>query len=234
MCDHYVRKCQIKCTICEKFYPCRHCHNKVISIEKTNIHLMASGNIRCTECDFEQMPSESCSNCKITFADYSCIKCRYYSNLPAYHCDTCNICYKNPTHICLLPKETCPICYEDINDIINRYCLPCGHILHHVCAIELLNADHSICPLCRSQIRSIYLCDYCQINLFIKGAAVKIKKLNCGHKLHLTCGIQCSTFFLDNIVLSNLEGIAKLIENGENILQKIKCPKCEVVSEMIY
>lgn len=235
MCEHYVRKCEIKCGKCSKFYSCKKCHDIIISLYNEDIHIIDTvcNIIRCLNCGKEQNASETCDECNIKFGQYSCLKCKYYGNMRSYHCDKCDICYNRDTHECFDRDIKCVICLDNISDMNNMYKLPCHHIIHRTCMIQLSNANHSKCPLCRNHIRLSYLCDYCNLNLLETGYSCKISHLNCGHKLHLECSLKWSTYLSDEIVLTQLDCIPRLLKEGKIIKQRIICHKCNAVSECV-
>ena len=96
--------------------------------------------------------------------------------------------------------------------------------------IRLSNANHSKCPLCRSNVRLSYRCDCCDIDLLVKGYSAKISSLSCGHKLHLECASKYLTYLCDDIsIQSNM--VSELLKEGRDIKQTIICPKCKMISD---
>jgi len=187
MCDHYERYCDIKCDICNEWFACRKCHDNKIAVCGGDVHIANYSNItriKCRQCQTEQPPNITCQNCQIQLGNFYCLRCRYYGNKQNYHCDVCNCCYLSSSHKCKI-GDICCICLEDDNEI--RTVLPCGHVIHRVCYIKLGNSNHNNCPLCRSIVRKVLLCDLCHENILDKGYAAFVSKLHCGHNYHNHC-----------------------------------------------
>lgn len=172
MCEHYDRKCSLKCNQCNDFYSCRICH------DEKQTHVFDRYNvveIKCSECNFIQKPSCECTECHITFAKYFCNICNLYDNngdtKGIWHCDGCNLCrvggkenyfhcdtckccisIKNTEHVCLtnILNNNCPICTEDMfSSRIPSTMLRCGHYLHSDCYKQLINQPNiPRCPTC--------------------------------------------------------------------------------------
>lgn len=119
----------------------------------------------------------------------------------------CNCCYLSLSHSCGITK-TCCICLTDMDDRSICSTLPCGHIIHRKCYVQLGNSNHNNCSLCRSTIRKVLICDLCNMNMLDRGYATMITRLYCNHIFHNGCiTISCS----DNII-------------------QVTCPKCGYLS----
>ena len=68
-CSHYIRNCMIYANCCNKYYPCRLCHDEE---EDHKINRYEIKTIICKECKTIQDSSNQCINCNIQFAEYFC------------------------------------------------------------------------------------------------------------------------------------------------------------------
>lgn len=167
-CPHYKRNCSLKCIKCNKFYPCRICHDEH---EDHKLERHKVKEIRCRECNFVQEKSSHCLNCSIEFSRYYCSVCTLYDDAEnkiithcdkcgicrlgeTIHCDKCDMCYDKSifdSHRCNGKfDDVCPICHENLKDSTTAATtLPCGHKMHHKCfQNNLMNGNYQ-CPLCK-------------------------------------------------------------------------------------
>jgi len=185
-CSHYLRKCDIQAPCCKIWSHCRHCHNEKYKGPKgpgclvETMDRRALNKIRCLDCQTEQEPSPSCTNCKISFARYYCDICKFWDDKPdkeifhcekcgicrtgttsiVTHCDTCGACYMNEVfakHKCKegIYDSDCPVCLENLFNSI-KPAAPlerCGHPIHYDCLRSLYKkSDRPRCPICRKML----------------------------------------------------------------------------------
>lgn len=176
-CPHYQRACKLLCGICNKWVPCRLCHDE-LHHEKS--HLLEKDKIvwiMCMRCQNVQRPSRSCEKCLEEFASYCCEKCKLYDNDEAkdiYHCDKCGICRLGlglgtdffhcdgcqaclsielqDNHKCIerATMSNCPICGDYMFTSVKPvvYMSPCGHAIHQHCFDEYTRHSYK-CPHCQ-------------------------------------------------------------------------------------
>jgi RING finger/CHY zinc finger protein 1 len=173
-CKHYQRNCLILAECCQKFYPCRICHDEK---EDHKINRYLTKKMKCKLCNEIQDVSNECITCNEKMGDYYCDICHLWINseeeINIFHCKECNMCrmgkredfihcnrcngcinkniYEN--HACNINgmKSLCPICQEDIHSSRrNVYIIKkCNHILHMDCAVDYLNSRKFRCPICK-------------------------------------------------------------------------------------
>lgn len=175
VCEHYKKGCDVECPTCNKFYPCRLCHD---TYEDHKLDRFGINKIRCKKCKFIQTPSQKCINCNSLFGFYYCPICHLweFTNKCIFHCDKCGICrvgrkqdfvhcdkcnmcitrkhYENG-HKCVenSTKANCPVCNEYMFDSTeNTSVLPCGHSMHEDCLKNLISKKKFQCPLCKKSI----------------------------------------------------------------------------------
>jgi uncharacterized CHY-type Zn-finger protein len=88
-CIHYLRGCKIQCSNCEKFYPCRVCHDEEEDhpLERRDVEY-----VFCYVCKQIVPFGKECKNCNVEFGDYCCDECRLIIATPyhnTYHCSKC-------------------------------------------------------------------------------------------------------------------------------------------------
>ncbi|KAF1810182.1 zf-CHY-domain-containing protein [Eremomyces bilateralis CBS 781.70] len=173
-CAHYKRNVKLQCATCQKWYPCRHCHNDAEPSHALPRHL--TKNMLCMLCKTPQPAGATCINCTETTAYHYCDICKLWDDdvdKPIYHCADCGLCRRGeglgkdfvhckectvciliqhfPTHRCL-PRATdrdCPICFTYMftsSDSI--VAMPCGHYLHQKCYNEYMKREYR-CPICK-------------------------------------------------------------------------------------
>lgn len=169
MCKHYQRKCMIYVECCKTFYPCRLCHDEENTHEIDRYRIQ---KIRCNDCLCIQEKSNECIQCHVSFSDHYCPLCNLWCEVPIYHCDLCNICYKLPpenrfhcqdcnlcvltenAHSCLgkiaSKEEICSICLSNLYYSVKpSMILKCKHAIHKDCFEEMLRNNNFSCPLCK-------------------------------------------------------------------------------------
>lgn len=170
-CHHYERKCDIFAPCCQRYYPCRRCHDQE---QDHHLDRYRIETIRCRGCGQEQPPANECVSCGIRFADYYCDICHLWCDKEIFHCDLCRTCFFEKTHHCeqcgicfstenhpcfnriLSETEECCICLEPlIRHIKAPYELPCHHIIHRECMEAMIEKNHIGCPLCKKTMLPI-------------------------------------------------------------------------------
>ncbi|KAK5639670.1 hypothetical protein RI129_012162 [Pyrocoelia pectoralis] len=131
--------------------------------------------VKCFFCDNVQTVKDTCDNCGIAFALYSCISCLVWDSNPKghFHCDECNLCriggkenyfHCKKCHICFANRlknnhkcikncglGNCPLCGGRIHDSSMELHVPeCGHLLHDKCYCMLLSNNIHSCIVCNS------------------------------------------------------------------------------------
>lgn len=173
-CQHYTRKCWIKAACCNKYYPCRLCHDEA---EDHQIDRRATQFIACTSCgEMEHPIAPNCRKCGARFAKYFCKPCRLYNDDPNkhayhcekcgicrvgkglgidnYHCDKCNTCVpidRKDSHPCREHNldANCPICNVHMGTSTEpSYVLRCSHPIHVKCLEGYLKSGRYTCPIC--------------------------------------------------------------------------------------
>jgi RING finger/CHY zinc finger protein 1 len=155
-CTHYNRGCHVFCQECNKFYPCRLCHdaNENHKLDRFNVE-----KVMCRGCKTIQQPDKTCKQCGKVFGFYYCPTCHLWEcndkkifhcakcgicrigkQTDYIHCDKCNIClevshYKSHKCVENSTKANCPICNEYMFDSVNKpiEILKCGHSIHQEC-----------------------------------------------------------------------------------------------------
>lgn len=91
-CQHYERNIKLQCFDCDKWYPCRLCHD---SQEDHKLPRFETEHMLCMLCLTPQAVSDVCINCGELAAQYYCSICKLWENRsskPIYHCYDCGIC----------------------------------------------------------------------------------------------------------------------------------------------
>lgn len=89
-CPHYIRNNKLQCVTCNKWYPCRLCHD---AVETHTLPRTLTKSMLCTLCSTVQPVAQDCCNCNARMAAYYCDKCKLWdSSRKNYHCDDCGIC----------------------------------------------------------------------------------------------------------------------------------------------
>lgn len=91
-CSHYKRNVKVQCAACEKWYPCRLCHDEV---EEHVLPRKLTKHMLCMLCSHPQKASDTCIKCNESAASYYCSICKLWSDdvdKHIYHCDECGIC----------------------------------------------------------------------------------------------------------------------------------------------
>ncbi|EDQ90732.1 uncharacterized protein MONBRDRAFT_18535 [Monosiga brevicollis MX1] len=175
-CQHYERHCHIKAVCCQRFYPCRRCHDQDTEsgCDTVEMDRKAVQRICCQQCGLEQLVSEGCLRCGCRFGKYFCPLCRMFDDQLSKgtwhchgcgicrvggkeaftHCDRCRVCYTNKRfedHTCVEDAmgRDCPVCLEFLHTSTTAVVVPkCGHILHRSCYDEVLTSSTGRCPVC--------------------------------------------------------------------------------------
>jgi len=120
--------------------------------------------VLCMKCQSLQPASDKCCNCYESFARYNCRICNLYDDKDGqeiYHCPFCNVCRKGKG----LGHDF-------------RHCMQCN------ACVSIVPHEKSCEHVCISQTLG-GCCSICQEGLF--NATMPLKKLNCGHVMHLHC-----------------------------------------------
>jgi len=175
-CFHYQRFASILAPCCNKFYPCRWCHD---NNENHEINRFDIKKMKCLLCNKEQNISSYCINCNNNMAKYFCSTCNILDNYGIrkqifhcnkcgicriggkenfHHCDKCNGCIHislKDKHKCIqnTMKQDCSICLDDMFNSRNGVIiLKCGHSFHKKCINNSIMCRNYFCPLCRQKI----------------------------------------------------------------------------------
>lgn len=175
-CVHYRRNCKVQCIECQKFYPCRLCHDDV---ESHNLPRRETKYMLCMLCDKVSRAGQFCGNCHEEMAAYFCTVCNLWSDDPEksiFHCDDCGICRIGAgigidtihcqkcgicmnieladNHPCIeqSANSNCPICLEYLFNSTNVLMfMSCGHPIHQLCYESYVTANYK-CPICFKSI----------------------------------------------------------------------------------
>lgn len=177
-CEHYQRNCKIECSICQKWFVCRFCHDEAVKDHKLIRHDIK--HIICMYCSTPQEPNgQDCIECEKELANYFCSICKLYDNdynkdiyhcekcgicrlglglgKDYFHCDECNICLSinlKANHKCVVNTThcNCPICEEYLFTSSSKVVfMKCGHLIHESCYKNLIQHGYK-CPLCKKTI----------------------------------------------------------------------------------
>lgn len=91
-CAHYKRNIKLQCSVCDRWYTCRFCHDEV---EDHSLNRRETKNMLCMLCGYAQPASEECAQCGERGAWYYCSVCKLWdddSKKSIYHCNDCGIC----------------------------------------------------------------------------------------------------------------------------------------------
>ncbi|EPS37140.1 hypothetical protein H072_9223 [Dactylellina haptotyla CBS 200.50] len=175
-CSHYRRNVKLQCSTCEKWYPCRFCHDDK---EQHSLIRKDTKNMLCMFCGTAQPAAQTCRQCVRYAATYYCDKCKLWDDDPTrtiYHCNDCGICRigrglgKDFFHckkcgVCMsielegqhrcIERSTdcdCPICGEYLFTSINTVVfMTCGHSIHLDCYNEHMKSSYR-CPTCAKSV----------------------------------------------------------------------------------
>ncbi|KAK6517285.1 hypothetical protein TWF281_003945 [Arthrobotrys megalospora] len=175
-CAHYRRNVKLQCSTCDKWYPCRFCHD-----DKEDHALIRKDtkNMLCMFCGTAQPAAQTCRQCVRYAALYYCDKCKLWDDDPTrtiYHCNDCGICRigrglgKDFFHckkcgVCMsielegqhrcIERSTdcdCPICGEYLFTSVNTVVfMTCGHSIHLECYNEHMKSSYR-CPTCAKSV----------------------------------------------------------------------------------
>ena len=168
LCRHYIRRCEIYTSCCERYFPCRLCHDahaESLDLDHPTCTPEVVTQLRCVSCGSEQPPGGSdgqtttCASCHVSFGAYACIPCRLFDDdvsKQQFHCDGCGICR--------------------VGGRANFFhCVTCG-----ACFATSTSGDHKCIPGVTKQN-----CPVCLDDLF--GSVLALAVLGCGHVLHRSC-----------------------------------------------
>lgn len=177
-CHHYMRDCKIRAECCEKWFPCRFCHDEAErdhAIDRFSIQYML-----CMYCQTPQKAAKSCHKCRKSMAHYYCDTCHLWNSDEEhliYHCDKCRICRKGKQedyihcdkcsgcidvqhyegHKCLdgSLQSNCPICGDDLFHTTSLVVfMPCGHAIHYFCYQDHTKNSYQ-CPICLKSLNNM-------------------------------------------------------------------------------
>lgn len=175
-CSHYIKKCnKFVFNKCNNNYNCHRCHKEECNINDCHIK-----NISCSECNSIQLPSNTCIDCNIKFANNYCSICSIWTNKDMFHCykcgicraglesdifhcDNCNMCFNNKgIHKCVnvdFRNNNCPICMESIfNSQKKSSKTECNHLIHSVCLKDALSNNIYQCMICKKSMIDMTIC----------------------------------------------------------------------------
>ncbi|CAN8103403.1 unnamed protein product [Discula destructiva] len=175
-CQHYKRNVKVQCAACEKWYPCRLCHDE---IEDHTLPRKLTKHMLCMLCSHPQKASDTCTKCGESAASYYCNICKLWSDdvdKRIYHCDECGICRvghglekdffhcktcracisiaTREDHKCIerATDANCPICGDNMFDSpLSVIFMECGHPIHKSCFDQYMETSYK-CPLCNKSI----------------------------------------------------------------------------------
>jgi len=97
----------------------------------------------------------------------------------------------------------------------------CGHYFHELCVLKLVKhmQGEKRCPLCRTSIQKVLICDHCQQSIKMDGIKARGGTLKCGHIICWECLIEKVSYYVtDNFEVTIRPAIWKR--------HKITCPVC--------
>ncbi|CAG9462512.1 unnamed protein product [Pedinophyceae sp. YPF-701] len=168
-CEHYRRRCKLRCPDCDELFWCRFCHNAAKNDEEPDVrkrHTLDRHRVRsveCALCGTEQPVGTSCRSCGAAFGRYACLKCNFFDDdvsKEQFHCDKCGICRVGGAEH-FWHCDRCEACFEKNG---------CGE---HKCVESATKQD---CPVCLE-----YLFD----------STKSLHVLVCGHVMHRECFDAC-------------------------------------------
>lgn len=97
LCSHYKRRCYVKFSCCNEYWPCHRCHNNESQCGGKRLKSRDTKFVRCLNCGTQQPFSEKsqfCTKCHMKFAKYFCHICKHLTGTDdnPYHCQKCGIC----------------------------------------------------------------------------------------------------------------------------------------------
>ncbi|AOA61972.1 hypothetical protein PP7435_CHR2-1065 [Komagataella phaffii CBS 7435] len=178
-CTHYQTNCKLECSVCNRWFPCKFCHDEVVKDHQ--LMRNETKHVLCMFCGTPQAPSQYCieETCGNMLACYYCDKCKLFDNnaeKDIYHCDDCGICrlglglnqdyfhcrgcnacisidLKNQ-HKCIenSTHSNCSICGEYMFSSTKPVVfMSCGHAIHQNCYDEYTRHNYK-CPVCQRSI----------------------------------------------------------------------------------
>lgn len=216
-CSHYMIGCQLYSECCQRFYPCRLCH------DEKEIHKMEykkTKKVRCMNCFLEQEIKQECEECGQCFGVYYCQVCKLLDNNKnknIYHCKECEICRIGPQE----QFKHCNVC---------KACLEISFFENHVCVENWLLTN---CPICGE-------------DLFSSRQQVLTTKCNhpihfrCYEQYKQTayqCPICCKSLFDMSSYFNQIDEMlskSEMPQEYQNTISLILCNDCETKSHVPY
>ncbi|WOG27560.1 RING finger and CHY zinc finger domain-containing protein [Endozoicomonas sp. 8E] len=178
LCEHYYRLCHVNFKCCGLYFPCHRCHNESDKCKVTDCRAVDASWLLCSICGYEGTVTENsqtCPKCNEQMSQYFCAICKHFTDTEKkpYHCDKCGLCRveKDTTYHCDVCNtcldirlqdvhkcrenaghDDCGICMEGV--FPGGRVLPCFHIVHHECAIAMIQNGIRTCPVCRYPLYS--------------------------------------------------------------------------------
>lgn len=180
-CQHYQRNVKLQCFDCNKWYPCRFCHDEAPG-QDHKLPRFQTRYMLCMLCWTPQRASDCCAACQQPSAYYYCDICKLWENRqskPIYHCYDCGICRKGlglgkdffhcqkcsaciPTsietsHRCIERSTDCdcPICGEYMFTSPKPVVfMVCGHSIHKKCYDQHMMVSYK-CPICSKSLANM-------------------------------------------------------------------------------
>ncbi|XP_037034755.1 uncharacterized protein LOC119073412 [Bradysia coprophila] len=158
-CEHYRRKCKLKCPLPEcgsanGFFGCRVCHDQDIKGHKMD--RFSVKEILCTQCGGQQFPRSACLFCKTSFAEYFCSICNLFDDSEEakliYHCYRCGICRKKANEALQYTHcDNCFMCYPSSLLLEDGESVSDDSFFKHECKKE---AGKIPCSVCQKDIHN--------------------------------------------------------------------------------
>ncbi|KAA6401120.1 MAG: putative E3 ubiquitin-protein ligase MIEL1 [Streblomastix strix] len=177
-CAHYLRECSVQCPDCERFFPCRVCHDEISDHQLVRQKI---AKVFCYRCNKIGKFDDICEHCNNKFSEYFCEICRFFDSRPFtpkfhcekcklcrmglrqnyFHCDTCGCCLsitQQGNHKCLqeATQRNCPVCFENMyTSRESSMPMKCGHFIHVSCYEEMWKNMIYRCPVCQEPLYDV-------------------------------------------------------------------------------
>jgi RING finger and CHY zinc finger domain-containing protein 1 len=219
-CRHYANNNLVRFECCQKFHPCRICHD---ASEKHRANRYSVTHMLCIGCNTVQPKAAACGSCLTPMSSYFCPKCSLWdsSSESIFHCDKCNVCRRGSAEsvahcdycqVCLFVEGPgshmhventaeggCPICAEDMSEsVVSLVLLLCGHTLHEECYNSFVRESYT-CPICIRSTGDATLMnekieELLQIEVGGEGAESTPMQVRC-NDCNTTFGARCSFMY---------------------------------------